>query len=1219
MLSDHIPSATSPHHDTVSTLSVLTLNCRSLNTVKQNLLLSLLEHIQQRPDILLLQEISSTLTPSAFLTHSIRNLLKGYLTYFQGNMAIAVQRRFYGAVEIQKSFLSSRILVLRLNSSVSSRYCIVNVHGPHNTEDRDLFLAELDSIIHDNRHHRLLLGGDWNLTVSANDSIPRRRPCTPLINLIQKHNLIDPGRVLGGPDSSQFTRFDPSSSQSSRLDYFLVNNAMMNQHLSTSILVDHRDDAFTDHTPVMSTYQLLHSFPLFRPPRPLRLVVPEDPSDQAWERWETDSKRLFELCTPLMERFTTGPVSDNIRSDFQSLYKRFTVTLEQRLMCCFPQPPDPLYFFPPKQFSQTHKEYKKAKNLLQRTRSRILHGYGIPRDVASLCRSHTINPRCTNSVLRFLQRRRTMLRQRLKQISHSIREEKKQSRLDGYRKLFCTNDKRWYRCFRKFKPRSDFAESENGTCRSADYIQLNESIRVWRNIFDHHPVSDANLKQWIHECWGETPRTEWSSVMDPFTLPEILSLFLGNGNTAPGLDHITYQMMRRAHRTSIAKFLQQVFNACLHLQCVPDMWKHGVLCLIAKNDQPKADEYRPIALLSCIGKSFTKLLNIRLSAHSHSILSPYQIGFRRHHQCLDHIILLRECMHRHQKHPRKPPLYCLFVDFAKAFDSVPHSLVMQVMSHLFGHNCGNLFKASLTGSLAFVQTPNGISQGIPLRRGVRQGDTISPLSFSYCLEPLIRKLNQILSEGGATVRLGPIEVGALAFADDIVIVSTKKHILQQCADALHEWCQHSGMAINVGRTKTALLTVNGKDPAIHIGSQKVYKLRNHPYPYLGFKLNRLLANTHHLQHRMSSAASWVKDCKILSHWYMKHIDYVQRVRLVSSYVRPKLNYGCLLLSPSLKGLEKMARKERNVIYSASKSTLRIHKCTIHSFGRTGLHLLPLHHYLNKMLYTYILDLKNREHSLTFIFVQYLLHERPPNSLFLQRLAELPEPIVLPDDPTVDQFPFVVGINTPEPITEPETMALRISSQNDMEIEAERDRHTHERHSQSHTLINRHCNNDESQHFRRNIHIPAFLCNFIINARNLRLNSKFNIARMYPSTDRNCPNCHDEIDTPIHFLFCRANEMKFSSLVQSLFQKHLAHKNLPDAPTPIPFSSFHIRYGTDLYASPIMEQDKIFAAATGAYTDNMHDFCRAVNIKFDALYPAIVECTYALWRFHTRNY
>ena len=82
------------------------------------------------------------------------------------------------------------------------------------------------------------------------------------------------------------------------------------------------------------------------------------------------------------------------------------------------------------------------------------------------------------------------------------------------------------------------------------------------------------------------------------------------------------------------------------------------------------ENYRAITLVSCLGKLFTAVLNERLNMFlsENEILSENQAGFRKCYSTNDHIFVLHSLFELLKLQKKK--LYCKFIDFSKAFDSV---------------------------------------------------------------------------------------------------------------------------------------------------------------------------------------------------------------------------------------------------------------------------------------------------------------------------------------------------------------------------------------------------------------------------------------------------------------------------------------------------------------------------------------------------------------------
>ena len=89
--------------------------------------------------------------------------------------------------------------------------------------------------------------------------------------------------------------------------------------------------------------------------------------------------------------------------------------------------------------------------------------------------------------------------------------------------------------------------------------------------------------------------------------------------------------------------------------------------------------YRPISLTSLLSKTYTNILNKRLTkfVETNNILPVEQAGFREKYSTVDHIFTLYSMIHKQFSKDRK--LYVAFVDYSKCFDTVNKHALFNVL------------------------------------------------------------------------------------------------------------------------------------------------------------------------------------------------------------------------------------------------------------------------------------------------------------------------------------------------------------------------------------------------------------------------------------------------------------------------------------------------------------------------------------------------------------
>jgi len=116
----------------------------------------------------------------------------------------------------------------------------------------------------------------------------------------------------------------------------------------------------------------------------------------------------------------------------------------------------------------------------------------------------------------------------------------------------------------------------------------------------------------------------------------------------------------------------KLFNLIFEKGIIPEPWTKGIIQPIYKNkgNPASAENYRPITILSCMGKLFTAILNKRLQnfADNAELISEFQAGFRSKYSTVDNMFVLH-CLIQLLKSQKKK-IFCAFIDLKASFDTV---------------------------------------------------------------------------------------------------------------------------------------------------------------------------------------------------------------------------------------------------------------------------------------------------------------------------------------------------------------------------------------------------------------------------------------------------------------------------------------------------------------------------------------------------------------------
>ena len=105
------------------------------------------------------------------------------------------------------------------------------------------------------------------------------------------------------------------------------------------------------------------------------------------------------------------------------------------------------------------------------------------------------------------------------------------------------------------------------------------------------------------------------------------------------------------------------------------------------------------------------------------------------------------------------------------------------------------------------------SENIRIKRGVRQGDTISPKLFTATLESIFRRLNW----ENKGVKIDGEFLSNIRFADDIFLCTETPQVLQQMLQELSDESRQMGLKMNITKTKVNNVRIENVPGYVYLG------------------------------------------------------------------------------------------------------------------------------------------------------------------------------------------------------------------------------------------------------------------------------------------------------------------------------------------------------------------------------------------------------------------
>ncbi|XP_013705040.1 uncharacterized protein LOC106408899 [Brassica napus] len=262
---------------------------------------------------------------------------------------------------------------------------------------------------------------------------------------------------------------------------------------------------------------------------------------------------------------------------------------------------------------------------------------------------------------------------------------------------------------------------------------------------------------------------ELTKVVSEIEIKE--AIFKINPTKAPGPDGMSALFFQKFWHVIKEQFVKEV-QLFFEKGSLPREWNYTHLCLIPKTLEPKTiSDLRPISLCSVIYKTVSKIMVKRLKPWMKELISNTQSAFVTERQIFDNITVAHEMIHSLDKlEDNAVDQMVVKTDMSKAYDRVEWSYLRSILCALgFDVRWINWIMKCVT-SVTYSVLINDQAHGmISPQRGLRQGDSLSPLLFVLCTEGLSHLLRKAESErrieGIKFGGFGP-SVNHMLFADD---------------------------------------------------------------------------------------------------------------------------------------------------------------------------------------------------------------------------------------------------------------------------------------------------------------------------------------------------------------------------------------------------------------------------------------------------------------------
>ncbi|XP_045471751.1 uncharacterized protein LOC123678658 [Harmonia axyridis] len=498
-----------------------------------------------------------------------------------------------------------------------------------------------------------------------------------------------------------------------------------------------------------------------------------------------------------------------------------------------------------------------------------------------------------------LKTRAEILKQKIAALGNRLKRYNKRTQRYRQNNLFTGNQKEFYRSLEEDQGNLDTTPPKPEDMR-----------KFWSNIWSKG--KDHNTEAtWIKTEMEELRELEEMAPMQ--VTEEDVRATIGRMKnwTSPGIDVIQNFWWKTL--TSTHKVLAQLISkALIHPDTIPEYFTHGITHLVPKKgDLRQPGNYRPITCLPSAYKIITSTVAFKINEHikANNIMAWEQNGCRRKGRGSKELLMIDNMITKQAK-KRLKNISMAWIDYQKAFDSVPHTWLLEVLK-IYRVNrrvialLEHLMRTWRTTLKVHNKSATYETSEVEIKRGIFQGDSLSPLWFCLALNILSKILNR--STYGYSINQ-QIRISHLFYMDDLKLYARGWAQLEGLLELVRKYSED--IAMTFGLEKCATVNVKrgkmsrGENIILSDGREMTGLRYEDRYKYLGVQ------QTFEIMHRENKDNTKNELLKRVKKVLRTQLSAKNKIMAINSWAIPTFTYTAGILSWSKSELEQLDRSIR---------------------------------------------------------------------------------------------------------------------------------------------------------------------------------------------------------------------------------------------------------------------------------------------------------------------
>ncbi|KAJ9536694.1 hypothetical protein OSB04_un000167 [Centaurea solstitialis] len=360
------------------------------------------------------------------------------------------------------------------------------------------------------------------------------------------------------------------------------------------------------------------------------------------------------------------------------------------------------------------------------------------------------------------------------------------------------------------------------------------------------------------------------------------AMFQIGKDKAPGSDGFTSQFFKAAWDIVGNDVTVAIHNFFYRGHLAKEI-NHTLICLLPKMPNASSvSDFRPISCCSVLYKCISKVIVNRMKPYLDGLVSRSQSAFIPGRRIVDNILMAHELVIGYHLNTGKPR--CAFkIDLRKAYDMVDWRFLCNMMEGFAFHPVLIAWIKEMISTPTYSVVVNGEPWGhFHGKRGIRQGDPLSPYLFTLIMEGFAMTFKQCIVEAN-NFEYHPgcvdLDITHLCFADDLFVFTggdvASVEVLKR---ALFLFEKRAGLAPNLSKSDVFFGNVDGSTKEAILACLP-FRMGSFPIRYLGVPLSPVFLKVSDYGGVLSRVRQRVQN------WKMKALSFGGRRQLVISVLQ----------------------------------------------------------------------------------------------------------------------------------------------------------------------------------------------------------------------------------------------------------------------------------------------------------------------------------------------